>query len=74
MDIIAVNGQEISLGCFVNLHKKTACVYIGIFAKISNYYVTITYGLWQLMHFNDLHLSVHNYPSRSDWIPGIIWN
>ena len=41
MDIIAVNGQEISLGCFVNLHKKTACIYNGIFAKISNYYDTI---------------------------------
>ena len=33
-----------------------ACVYNGIFAKISNYYVTITYGLLQLMHFNDLRL------------------
>ena len=41
MDIIAVNGQEISLGCFVNLHKKTVYVYNGIFAKISNYYDTI---------------------------------
>ena len=56
MDIIAVNGQEISLGYFVNLHKKTVYVYNGIFAKISNYYVTITYGLLQIMHFNDLHL------------------
>ena len=51
-----------------------ACIYNGIFAKISNYYVTITYGLLQLMHFNALHLSAHNYPSPSDWIPGIIWN
>ena len=51
-----------------------AYVYNGIFAKISNYYVTITYGLLQLMHFNDLRLSVHNYPSPSDWIPGIICN
>ena len=33
-----------------------ACVYNGILAKINNYYVTITYGLLQLMHFNDLHL------------------
>ena len=41
MDIIAVNGQEISLGYFVNLHKKTVYVYNGIFAKISNYYDTI---------------------------------
>ena len=41
MDIIAFNAQEISLGYFVNLHKKTACVYNGIFAKISNYYDTI---------------------------------
>ena len=43
MDIIAVNGQEISLGCFVNLHKKTVYVCNGIFAKISNYYDTITH-------------------------------
>ena len=33
-----------------------ACVYNEIFDKINKYYVTITYGLWQLMHFNDLHL------------------
>ena len=43
MDIIAVNGYEISLGCFVNLHKKTVYVYNGIFAKISSYYSTITH-------------------------------
>ena len=43
MDIITVNGHEISLGCFVNLHAKTACVYNVIFAKISNYYDTITH-------------------------------
>ena len=58
MDIIAVNGQEISLGCFVNLHMKTACVPNGIFAKINKYYVSITHGLWQLMHSNDLRLLV----------------
>ena len=58
MNIIAVNGQEISLGCFVNLHTKTTCVPNGIFAKINKYYVTITHGLLQLMHSNDLHLLV----------------
>ena len=58
MDIIADNGQEISLGCFVNLHTKTACVPNGIFAKITKYYVSITLGLLQLMHSNDLHLLV----------------
>ena len=58
MDIIAVNGQEISLGCFVNLHMKTACVPNGIFAKINKYYDSITHGLLQLMHSNDLHLLV----------------
>ena len=44
MDIIAVNGQEISLGCFVNL-PKTACVPNGIFAKINKYYDSITHDL-----------------------------
>ena len=58
MDIIADNGQEISLGCFVNLHTKTACVPNGIFAKINKYYVSITLGLLQLMHSNDLRLLV----------------
>ena len=38
---MAVNGPELSLGCFVNLHKKTVYVYNGIFVKISNYYDTI---------------------------------
>ena len=45
MDIIAINGQEISLGCFVNLHTKAACVSNGIIAKINKYYVSITLGL-----------------------------
>ena len=58
MDIIAVNGQEISLGCFVNLHTKTACVSNGIIAKINKYYVSITLGLLQLMHSNDLRLLI----------------
>ena len=58
MDIIAVNGQEISLGCFVNLHMKTACVPNGIFAKINKYYDSITHGVLQLMHSNDLSLLV----------------
>ena len=58
MDIIAVNGQEISLGCFVNLHMKTACVPNGIFAKINKYYDSITHGVLQLMHSNDLHLLI----------------
>ena len=58
MDIIAVNGQEISLGCFVNLHMKMACVSNGIIAKINKYYVSITLGLLQLMHSNDLRLLI----------------
>ena len=58
MDIISVNGQEISLGCLVNLHMKTACVSNGIFAKINKYYDSITHGLLQLMHSNDLHLLI----------------
>ena len=58
MDIIADNGQEISLGCFVNLHTKTACVPNGIFAKINKYYVSITHDLLQLMHSNDMCLLV----------------
>ena len=58
MDIIAVNGQEISLGCFVNLHMKMACVPNGIFAKINKYYDSITHGVLQLMHSNDLRLLV----------------
>ena len=58
MDIIAGNGQEITLGCFVNLHMKTACVSNGIIAKINKYYVTITLGLLQLMHSNDLCLLI----------------
>ena len=56
--IIAVNGQEISLGCFVNLHTKTACVPNGIFAKINKYYDSITHGVLQLMYSNDLRLLV----------------
>ena len=43
MNIIAVNGWEITLGCFVNLHKKTTCIYNGIFAKINSYYNAIAY-------------------------------
>ena len=58
MDIIAVNGQEISLGCFINLLTKMACVPNGIFAKINKYYDSITHDLPQLMHSNDLHLLV----------------
>ena len=58
MDIIAVNGQEISLGCFVNLHMKVACVSNGIIAKINKYYVSITFGLLQLMHSNDLRFLI----------------
>ena len=58
MDIIAGNGQEITLGCFVNLHTKTACVSNGIIAKINKYYVSITLGLLQLMHSNDLRLLI----------------
>ena len=56
MDIITVNGSEILLGCFVNLYKKTISAYNGIIVKISNYYDAITYGLLQVMHFNDLCL------------------
>ena len=36
MNVIAINGQEITLGCFVNLHEKTVYTYNGIFTKISN--------------------------------------
>ena len=54
MDIIADNGQETSLGCFVNLHTKTACVPNGIFTKINKYYVSITHDLLYLMHSNVL--------------------
>ena len=43
MNIIAINGQEITLGCFVNLQVKIACVYNGIFAKINNHYNAITH-------------------------------
>ena len=43
MNIIAINGYEMTLGCFVNLHIKMACVYNGISAKISNYYNAITH-------------------------------
>ena len=35
-----------------------ACVSNGIFTKINKYYVSITHGLLQLMHFNDLRLLV----------------
>ena len=63
MDIISVNGSEISLGCFVNLHKKTIYASNGIIVKISNYYDAITYGLLQVMHFNDLHLLFYSQVS-----------
>ena len=58
MDIIADNGQEISLGCCVNLHTKTVCVRNGLFVKINKYYVSITLGLLQLMLSNDLRLLI----------------
>ena len=58
MNIIADNGQEISLGCCVNLHTKTVCVRNGLFVKINKYYVSITLGLLQLMHSNDLRLLI----------------
>ena len=58
MDITTVNGPEISLGCFVNSHTKTACVRNGLSVKINKYYVAITLGLLQLMHYNDLCLLV----------------
>ena len=41
MNIIAVNGWKITLGCFINLHKKMACIANGILAKINSYYDTI---------------------------------
>ena len=56
MNIIALNGQEISLGCFVNLHEKTVYTYNGICTKINKYYDAIPYGLLKIMHCNDLHL------------------
>ena len=45
MDIIADNGQEISLCCFINLHTKTVGVRNGLFVKINKYYASITLGL-----------------------------
>ena len=56
MDIIAVNGQEISLGHFINLHTKKVCVRNGLFTKIDKYYVFIIHGPWQLMHSYDLYI------------------
>ena len=58
MDIIAVNGQGISLGRFINLHAKTVGVRNGLFVKINKYYASITFGQVQLMHSNDLCLLV----------------
>ena len=58
MDIIVGNGQEITLGCFVNLNTKTACVSNGIIAKINKYYDSITHGVLQLMYSNDLRLLI----------------
>ena len=46
MNIIVINGQEITLGSFVNLHGKTVYVYNGIFTKINKYYDIIPYSLW----------------------------
>ena len=46
MDIIADNGQEISLGCFANLHTKMVCVRNGLFAKINKYY--LFYYTWSI--------------------------
>ena len=45
MNVITTNGQEITLGCFVNLHEKMVYTYNGIFTKISKYYDVISYGL-----------------------------
>ena len=45
MNVIAINGQEITLGCFVNLHEKTGYNNNGRFTKISKYYDVISYGL-----------------------------
>ena len=61
MNVIATNGQEITLGCLVNLHEKTVYTYNGIFAKISKYYDAISHGLWKIMHFNDLRLLFYSF-------------
>ena len=53
MDLIAVNGQEITLGCFINLHEKMACADNGLFLEINYYYHVINAGPLKLMHFND---------------------
>ena len=58
MNVIAINGQKITLGCFVNLHEKTIYTNNGIFTKISKYYDVISYGLYNIMHFNDLRFFV----------------
>ena len=56
MNIIAVNGSEITLGYFVNLHEKMVYTHNGILTKINKYYDAIIYGLLQIMHLNDLRL------------------
>ena len=62
MDIIADNGQGISLCCFINLHTKTVGVRNGLFVKINKYYASITFGQTQLMHSNDLcHLVIQHF-------------
>ena len=43
MNIITINRYEITLGCFVNLYRKTGCIYNEAFAKINNHYNAITH-------------------------------
>ena len=61
MNIIAINGHEISLGGLVNLHEKTVYTYNGIFAKINNYYDFISYRHLKIMHFNDVRLLFYSF-------------
>ena len=61
MNIIAINGHEISLGGLVNLHEKTVYTHNGLFAKINKYYEAIIYGPLLIMDFNDLRLLFYSF-------------
>ena len=49
-------AKWITLGLFINLHKKMAFMDNVIFAEINSYYVPLCIGPLKLMDFNDLHL------------------
>ena len=56
MNIIAINGYEITLGCFVNLHIKHHVSIMEYLLKLTTIITLLHIGLLQLMHFNDLCL------------------